>query len=235
MRINIARIKTGSMVDGPGGPRTVVWLQGCSIRCPGCQNWSLWPAETSDMLSLPPAEAADLVLSLAKGQPITITGGEPFDQAEALGPFVVALKSLLEKGAEPPHVIIYTGRRYEKILPETWVTQDPTSMDVGAYLALDFADVLVDGPYIERLDHPHLQWRGSTNQRPIDLRATRNWTTSHSLDQAALPILLDWDTPTIEIVGGTLFATGGLLKGLNLDEYGVAESIPRCGEFEKDQ
>jgi organic radical activating enzyme len=189
------------------------------------------------MLILPPAEAADLVLSLAKGQPITITGGEPFDQAEALGPFVVALTSLYDnqEGAEPPHVIIYTGRRYEEILPKTWMTQDTTSMDVGAYLALDFADVLVDGPYIERLDHPHLQWRGSANQRPIDLRATKEWVASHGLDQATIPILLDWDTPTFEIVGGTLFATGGLLKGLNLAEYGVAESIPRCGEFENDQ
>jgi hypothetical protein len=108
-------------------------------------------------------------------------------------------------------------------------------MDVGAYLALDFADVLVDGPYIERLDHPHLQWRGSANQRPINLRATNEGIVSQELDLATNPVLLDWDTPTIEIVGGVLFATGGLLKGLNLAEYGVAESIPRCGEFENDQ
>lgn len=231
MKINIARIKTGSMVDGPDGPRTVVWLQGCSIRCAGCQNWALWPRETTDMLSLEPAEAAAMVLGIAQDQPITVTGGEPFDQAEALGPFVIALKKW---GGRPPHIIIYTGYRYEDILPHNWLKTDACQKNVGAWMALDKADVLVDGEYIARLDTPSLQWRGSANQRPIDLGATRGWVDACGPDHAGIPVLLDWDTPTLEIVGGTVYATGGLLDKLDLEMFGIVEAIPRCGEYEED-
>jgi hypothetical protein len=185
------------------------------------------------MMSLPPTEAAALVLSIANGQPITITGGEPFDQPEALGPFIAGLKTLTK---EPPHIIVYTGHRYEDLRFSTTSRLALADGSVGTYLALDFADVLVDGEYIERLDRPTLQWRGSANQRPIDLVATK---TAHAklkndcpeLGWPGLPILLDWDTPTIEIVNGTLIATGGLLEELGLAEFGIVKATPRCGEF----
>ena len=243
MQINIARIKRGSFVDGPGGPRTVVWLQGCTVRCKGCQNWALWPAETSDMMSLEPAEAALMVLKIANGEPITITGGEPFDQAAALGPFVAALKTLhLEYGAHPaPHVLIYTGRMYEDLVRIGRMEEDseegasPTA--AGTYLALDFADALVDGPYCPDMDNPHIQWRGSQNQRPINLVRTRNWCVSANhggwLDDTLLPITMeeDWDIPTIEIVNGVIIGTGGLLADLGLEELGLVKAIERCGEY----
>lgn len=240
MNINIARIKSGSMVDGPGGPRTVVWLQGCSLRCDGCQNWALWPAESSDMLSLSPEDAADLVLDVAGGRPITITGGEPFDQAEALGLFLAELRR--ERPAlRPPHIILYTGYRYEDLVTAALGIGEAgksTPRNAGAYLALDNADILVDGRYVKSLDNPYLQWRGSANQRPIDLQRTK-YDIRHKegksawLDPNRAPVTLDWSTPTVEIVGGTLTATGGLLRKLDFERFGLdVRDVSRCGEFD---
>lgn len=242
MKINIARIKRGSMVDGPGGPRTVVWLQGCSIRCPGCQNWALHPAETSDMMTLEPIEAARMVLALSAkehpAQDITITGGEPFDQAAALGPFVAALGDQTTWAA-PPHIIIYSGRKWEDLVRRaTRMGGEDEAENVGTFLALDLADVLVDGQYMPHLDTPSIQWRGSSNQRAVDLRPTRNWHRASNkggwMDETLLPLTLEeeWDTPTIEIVGGVLYGTGGLLEEMGLTEAGLTvERTPRCGQF----
>jgi len=208
-KLNIAKVESGSLVDGPGGPRTVVWLQGCSIRCTGCQNWALWPSETSEMMSMEPELAARMVLEIADGQPITITGGEPFDQSEALGEFVEALKR--RPTSEVPHVIVYTGYSYAYLLG--------AKDDVGGVgLALSLIDVLVDGQYKQELDHPRIQWRGSENQRVIDLQSGR------------IPMLItsEWDIPTIEIIAGEVFGTAGLLRDMDYSEY---QLIPRCGEF----
>lgn len=240
MKINIAMIQKGSMVDGPGGPRTVVWLQGCSIRCQGCQNWALWPRATSEMMSLHPVEAAEIVLDLADGQDITITGGEPFDQAEALGPFVVALKKHhLKEGIHPaPHVIIYTGYTFQYLVRISGLNSEEfgaSAHAVGTYIALDFADVLVDGPYIRYLDHSWMQWRGSANQRPIDLKATKvkhaslnmaNGEPAGWMEWHYEPQVLDWDTPVIEVIGGKLYGTAGLLDDFSTN-YDIAN---RCGQ-----
>lgn len=239
MKLNIARIERDSMVDGPGGPRTVVWLQGCSVRCYGCQNWALWPAETSDMLSLDPTEAADLVLRVANGQPITVTGGEPFDQTEALAKFVHRLKSYhltdegyhapLNKYSESPHIIVYTGRYLETVLAplykEPWGDEQPIILSIMGNI-----DVLVDGPYVRPWDNDYMQWRGSYNQRVIDVR------NLDILDKAGLanPPILDWDTPALEIVGSQIYATGGLIEELGLDTLGVLDRAPRCGQHDRD-
>lgn len=237
-KINIAKIKPGSMVDGPGGPRTVVWLQGCSIRCQGCQNWALWPKRTSDMLSVSPEEAARIVLAISDGQPITITGGEPFDQAEVMGPFTKFLRNQAgELGMDEPHIIIYTGYRYEDLVQRASMKSALNAAAVGAFIALDNANVLVDGQYDETQDSPWIQWRGSRNQRPIDLRATRNWCQAVNqggwLDEQLMPITLeeDWDTPTLEVVGGVIYGTGGLLGELYGASDEIVKATERCGEF----
>lgn len=233
-KLNIAKIETGSMADGPGGPRTVVWLQGCSIRCPGCQNWALWPEWSSDMMKMDPSQAAKTVLEIAQGEPITITGGEPFDQAEPLREFLRTLKglSILHGESNAPHVIVYTGHEYKKLMGQCWHGREGDSHKSRVILdVLSHIDVLVDGPYDPNLDSRHIQWRGSSNQQPIDLTLT-NWPKAGG-GYIPKPVTLEsvWDAPTVEIIGGKVYATGGLLEDLDLPTW---ELVPRCGQFEED-
>lgn len=208
------RVETGSMTDGPDGPRTVVWFQGCPIHCPGCQNTELWDVHKAPHYDTP-ADLATYVVSLGH-EPITITGGEPFSQIVALGMFVHEL--WIRDPGRP--IIIYTGYTWEHIASMV-KRRDITG--AAARIALEYSMVLVDGPYLQDLDTDYLQWRGSSNQRPINLPASLD---AGAIYEPANLVLEDWDTPTIEIVNGAIVGTGGLLADLDLP----ATEIPRCGQ-----
>lgn len=197
-------INDESYVDGPGR-RTVLFLQGCAVGCRGCQSMHLWKAEG------PHTDVAVIAKQLlATGLNITISGGEPFDQVDELA----QLLQLLRDARPDIHIIIYSGYVYERLLtrPDADVVET----------ALGLADVLVDGPYIEAHDHPGMQYRGSPNQRPIDLRAT----------EAGAVVVLDWDKPVIIITDkGDLIATAPVLELLELSgPLGIAASARRCGQ-----
>ncbi len=200
--MRVRYIKHNSYVDGPGGPRTVLFMQGCSIRCPGCQNQHMWPAEGGTYWR--PKQLAALLLQL--GDPITISGGEPFDQPGAL---LHLLHDIRERDLEV-HIIVYTGRRWEDLV---------TITTLAIRHCLKYIDVVVDGPYIAELDDDYLQWRGSRNQRPIDVAASL---------AAGYPIELDWDTQVVTITehGNVL-----LTKGLAQELCPEAQDTPRCGEL----
>ncbi len=152
--INYSHITPNSMVDGPG-QRTVLFLQGCPIACPGCQNRALWPADggkRTDEQSL----ASQI---MAHGSTlVTISGGEPTEQLNSLLVLVDELRAL---GAE--NIIVYSGRTFE------WLLENKMA---NTMLLMRKIDILVDGPFIRELDHALINWRGSQNQRPIDCKAT---------------------------------------------------------------
>lgn len=214
-KIRIAAIKSGSFADGPNGPRTVIWLQGCSIRCPHCQNKNLWDPE-GPAVKHSPSVAANFILDIADRQPLTITGGEPFDQADVLAWTLRRIREL-----DPDrHIILYSGYEWAEI--EACLHQaHSVTRDI-----LDRIDILVDGPYVKHEDDPYIQWRGSRNQRAIDVRATMARDRSTWAD----PVVLDWDTPTIEIDDDTSYATGGTFGNLGIDYH----IILRCGEVGSD-
>lgn len=204
--IRYDKIIFGSEVDGPGR-RVVLFMQGCPIRCAGCQSPHLW--DGAGGREAPVAEIAAQLL--ASNLPITISGGEPFFQPEALATLVAELR-----GGDPAaHILVYSGHTVEQLLNR------------GRYIpeirqVLNTADVLVDGPYIAARDHDGTQWRGSDNQRPIDLAATRaaHWRTI---------VTLDWDTPTLIISqDGNLLAAADYAD-LFLDLGSEVESR-RCGQ-----
>lgn len=138
-----------SDVDGPG-TRAVVHFAGCSIGCPGCFNPhthagagpGVWKADAHSV-------ARDMV---AVSPLATISGGEPTDQCEALYDLLVALRA---EGAES--VVMFTGRRVE------WLrTHRPAWNRIEAERLVD---VVVDGPYVRKLDESSPVMRGSSNQR----------------------------------------------------------------------
>ncbi|MGP1577171.1 MAG: 4Fe-4S single cluster domain-containing protein [Treponema sp.] len=143
--MNIAHIEAYSFIYGPGC-RSVIWTQGCSIRCPGCWNKNLWDFTPNKEILV-----SDLVSRILKQKTfiegITILGGEPFDQYTELFKLCKALAD------ENLSLIVYSG--YEK----------QVLIDKGYAPLFHCIDVLISGPYIESLRSMELGLIGSSNQR----------------------------------------------------------------------
>ena len=156
--MRIAGIMRESIVDGPG-VRFVVFAQGCLRACPGCHNPDTWnPAEGQETTVR--AIVKELRKSPGSVKGLTISGGEPFLQA---GEFAELARRAHDMGLD---VVTYTGYVYEDLLE--MAAPDP---DIARLLRE--SDVLVDGPYVEPLKDIRLRFRGSGNQRVIDLRSSR--------------------------------------------------------------
>jgi anaerobic ribonucleoside-triphosphate reductase activating protein len=200
--IRYAKIQSDSLVDGPG-LRTTIFLQGCTIACPGCQSQHLWPAKGG--IVTPPYQLAVLVSAMTPHENYTIMGGEPFDQPQALYFFLRHLRDIQPKA----HIIVYSGYTWEQLQPRPWFRETTTLIDV-----------LVDGPFIASLDDPLITYRGSRNQRPIDVPQT--------LATGQL-VTLDWDHPEITIdYNGNLHFPVGL--SAMLDPMGQLQASRRCGQ-----
>jgi len=155
---------------------------------------------------------------LARGDPITISGGEPFAQSVALADLVHILRSL-KPGV---HIIVYTGYTVENLIAYA-TDKDPASQ--ARRYVLETVNTLVDGPYIARLDDEYIQWRGSRNQRPIDLRAsTINWRDPEQSDL----VLCDWDTIILTATPQGLLGPAGVMREL-FDE--PLEPARMCGQI----
>ncbi|MGN1400268.1 MAG: anaerobic ribonucleoside-triphosphate reductase activating protein [Bacillus sp. (in: firmicutes)] len=156
-----------SIVDGPG-LRTVIWTQGCIHQCKGCHN----PA-THDLNAGTIVQVEDVIeqirnVKLQRG--ITLSGGDPMLQAASLVPIAREAKQL---GLD---VWCYTGFRWEQLMNER-------AMDHQARLQLlSYIDVLIDGRFVEELKSVDLRFRGSSNQRIIDV--------SQSL-KTGMPVLVE--------------------------------------------
>lgn len=144
----VARLYHSSVVDGPGR-RSVVALQGCPIRCPGCHV-----PETHDQAAgteMASGAVLDLLFAAA-GAPrdgVTILGGEPFAQLDMLSALVAGAK---EREA---HVTVYSGYALSALVRR----DDPR---INAVLRQ--VDLLVDGPYLRDYTHDVAAYRGSANQ-----------------------------------------------------------------------
>ena len=155
MNIRLAGIVPESIVDGPGY-RLAVFVQGCPHACPGCHN-----PKTHDFAGGYLSDTDQIIAQMGKNplvRGVTLTGGEPMMQAEALCEVASAAK------AKGMNVWCYTGYTLETLQREN----NPARMRL-----LEHVDVLVDGPYIAHERSLELNYCGSRNQRLIDMHATR--------------------------------------------------------------
>ncbi|MBQ7885427.1 MAG: anaerobic ribonucleoside-triphosphate reductase activating protein [Clostridia bacterium] len=155
MKIRLAGVVPESIVDGPGY-RLAVFVQGCPHACPGCHN-----PKTHDFAGGYPSDTGEIIAQMGKNplvRGVTLTGGEPMMQAAALAEIALNAK---EKGL---NVWCYTGYTLEYLQREN----NPDRMRL-----MEYVDVLVDGPYIAHERSLELLYRGSKNQRLIDMNATR--------------------------------------------------------------
>ncbi len=144
-----------SIVDGPG-LRFSCFVQGCPHHCPGCHNpGSHDPAGGTEMTT---DEVIEQMLSNPLTDGLTLSGGEPFAQAEDC---LVIAKAAHEHGL---NVMAYTGWTYEHLLQDGSEAQKALLMEV---------DILVDGPFLLAERSLSLPWRGSRNQRVLQLKEGR--------------------------------------------------------------
>lgn len=147
--IYVASINENTIVDGEGF-RTSLYVSGCDIRCEGCHNKSLWDMQSGSAMTMD-----EVYEKLTKGfTDITFIGGEPMMQAAALSKLAEKIKSSTQK-----NIWIYSGRTYEEII------ENEKHLNL-----LKYCDVLVDGPYDQKRRVANLRFKGSENQRIIDVK-----------------------------------------------------------------
>ncbi len=153
-RLRIAGIEPESFVDGPG-IRFTIFTQGCSHHCPGCHNPQTHDFEGGHFISLTE------LLSMIEENPlldgVTLSGGDPMFQASSLVPLAREIK---ERGM---NLVIFTGFTYERLM--AMKDEKPEMLEL-----LSFADILIDGPFVMAKRCMDIKFRGSTNQRIIDVQ-----------------------------------------------------------------
>jgi anaerobic ribonucleoside-triphosphate reductase activating protein len=155
---------------GPGR-RIGLWVQGCSIHCPGCVSQDTWPQDPAKAIAV-----ADLVAWCKRTagdavEGVTISGGEPFDQPVALAALLRALDAWRRRARLDFDILCYSGYPLRTL-----------ERDHPAILAL--LDAVIPEPYVDRLPLTHV-WRGSSNQTlvPLSVRGRARYATF--VDQSA--------------------------------------------------
>lgn len=150
--ISVLDIIEETTVDGPGF-RTSVYAAGCPNACPGCHNPQSWdirsgrPMTTDEILR---------VVNSDEFADVTFSGGDPMYQAEGFADLARGIKQSTGK-----NIWCYTGMLFERLLDR------PAQLEL-----LRWIDVLVDGPFIQAKCTRELPFRGSSNQRLIDVQAS---------------------------------------------------------------
>ena len=149
--LNLSGIVQDSIVDGPG-IRTTIFCQGCPHHCPGCHNPETWDFGCGT--DVPVEDLVDVVRSNPLCRGVTFSGGEPFAQAAGFAKLAQLLK---ERGYE---VASYSGYTFEELLNG--------SDDQKELLAS--IDILIDGPFLLAQKSLEVPFRGSRNQRILDVK-----------------------------------------------------------------
>lgn len=161
MSMNYHNITTADMMNGDG-LRVVLWLSGCNHHCHNCQNPQTWDANSG----IPYDKEADIEISAELNKDyisgITFTGGDPMFEYNLDN--VYDLCGYIKKLYPNKTIWIYTGFTWEELQSTNIYRNDERR------LILKYCDVLVDGRYVESLRDTNAKWRGSTNQRVIDVQ-----------------------------------------------------------------
>lgn len=150
--LSIIDIIEDTTVDGPGF-RTAIYAAGCPNRCPGCHNPESWDINHGKMV-----DTEDIVAKVMEDEfaNVTFSGGDPMFQPEGFTEVAKQIKSRSNKT-----IWCYTGYKFEDLI------KNQAQADLLSYI-----DVLVDGRFKQSLRDEGLLFRGSSNQRLIDVQAS---------------------------------------------------------------
>lgn len=138
------------MTDGPGF-RITIYCQGCLHHCKNCHNPQTWDFKGGEEYTI--EQLFDIIVN-EEFSDVTFSGGDPMFQVDAFTELAKMVKERTNKT-----IWMYTGFVYESIIKDAKMSQ-----------ILPFIDVLVDGPYKDELRDTSLRFRGSSNQRIIELK-----------------------------------------------------------------
>ena len=151
MSIHVLDIVEDTTVDGPGF-RTSIYCAGCAHHCPGCHNPQSWATDAGQEMDV------EDIMQVIEADPyapgVTFTGGDPMQQPEGFAALATAIRQRTNK-----NIWCYTGYRWENVV------DNPRFRPL-----LETIDVLVDSPFILAQRDISLRFRGSGNQRIIDVK-----------------------------------------------------------------
>lgn len=160
--MRVLTLTTPDMANGLGC-RVTIWVAGCNRHCLGCQNEHTWSYDQGKELTAQETREKiffEVGKDFIKG--ITVSGGDPLAQNEGSLKELIGFISEFRSKFPTKDVWIYSGGVYEEMVKDDNIRG-----------VLDLCDVLVDGPFVQSMKDPDLAFRGSTNQRIIDLKRTR--------------------------------------------------------------
>lgn len=169
MKIVVLDVVEDTVVDGPGF-RTTVYAAGCRHKCPGCHNPQSWDTANGYEVE------SDVLLGRLLADPfsnVTFSGGDPLEQVEAFTELAKRIKQSCSK-----NIWCYTGYRFEEVLRSSRLSQ-----------ILPYIDVLVDGRYNRNLRDSSLLFRGSSNQRLVDVPASLQACQTRLFEYAPYPVI----------------------------------------------
>lgn len=147
-RLRVLNIVDGTIVDGPG-LRTSIYFAGCPHHCEGCHNPQSWDAAGGEAMTV-----SELMAVIEENDMnVTFSGGDPLTQIDALLPLARAIK---ERGYT---LWVYTGYTIEEIRSSESLRR-----------ILDYADAVVEGRFVMALRDTSLRFRGSSNQRIVEIK-----------------------------------------------------------------
>ena len=162
--MNYATIKNCDIANGPG-VRVSLFVSGCTHRCPGCFNEVAWDFNYGEPFTQQTVDTILNMLAPAHIKGLTLLGGEPFEPQNQ-GPIVELLRQVKAKYPEKS-VWVFSGYLFDRDILSGRLGDWEITKEYLGYL-----DVLVDGPFVQAKKNLNLRFRGSENQRLIDVPAS---------------------------------------------------------------
>lgn len=175
--MNYAAIKNCDIANGPG-VRVSLFVSGCTHRCPGCFNAVAWDFDYGEPFTQKTIDSILTMLKPSYVRGLTLLGGEPFEPQNQGA--IVELLRQIKKQLPEKSIWAFSGYLFDRDILSGRLG------DTGEYLS--YLDVLVDGPFVEAKKNLSLRFRGSENQRIIDVPA--------SLAAGEIVLWQDWQGET---------------------------------------
>ncbi len=162
--MNYAEIKYNDVANGPG-VRTSLFVSGCTHHCEGCFNEMTWDFQYGAPFTEQQIDEILTSLQPAYIAGLTILGGEPFEYSNQIG-LLPLVRKVKEQYPNKP-LWCFTGYLFDKDIVDTMCKKWPETKELLSYI-----DVLVDGEFVLSLKNLNLKFKGSENQRTIDVPAS---------------------------------------------------------------
>lgn len=176
--MNYAAIKNNDIANGPG-VRVSLFVSGCTHRCPGCFNEVAWDFDYGQPFTQETIETIIQMLKPAHIKGLTLLGGEPFEPQNQ--PAIVDLLRQMKAVCPEKTIWAYSGYLFDRDILAGRLGPREITDEYVSYL-----DVIVDGPFVMSRKNLSLRFRGSDNQRIIDVKA--------SLKTGQIVLWQDWQT-----------------------------------------